>query len=197
MKAVALYIGLLVFFSGLSQLMRYFSTAGERRSRWQLVTAEMDVLVGGWLLISGNFRLLVLFPLFMLAAYILTRGILLVVYYFRAKALIRSPRLYFFAAVSQVLLSGALAMMPLFAAKVFVYVMGAGLIWCGFTSVSLWREAKGRISAVLLAADGNGLPTASQILLCPGKFFRRREIVDDIIKKEILAGRFRMGGCIE
>lgn len=142
MTAVALYIGFLIFFSGLSQLMRYRSTEQERRSRWQLVVAVMDILFGGWLLVSGNYLLLVFFLPFMLAAYVLTRGILLFVYYFRAKELIKSPKLYLLAAAVQVILGAALAMMPIFAAKVFVYAMGVGLIWNGFTSFSMWREAR-------------------------------------------------------
>lgn len=142
MEAVALYIGFLVFFGGLSQLMRYFGTAGDKRSRWQLVTAAMDILFGGWLLISGNYLLLVLFLPFMLAAYVLTRGLLLFVYYFRAKATVKSPHLFLLAAAVQVVLGLALALMPVFAAKVFVYAMGAGLVWCGFTTFSMWREVK-------------------------------------------------------
>ena len=98
MEAVALYIGFLVFFGGLSQLMRYFGTPGEKRSRWQLVTAAMDILFGGWLLISGNYLLLVIFLPFMLAAYVLTRGLLLFVYYFRARETVKSPHLFLLAA---------------------------------------------------------------------------------------------------
>lgn len=142
MEAVALYIGFLVFFGGLSQLMRYFGTPGEKRSRWQLVTAAMDILFGGWLLISGNYLLLVLFLPFMLAAYVLTRGLLLFVYYFRAKETVKSPHLFLLAAAVQVVLGLALALMPVFAAKVFVYAMGAGLVWCGFTSFTMWRDVK-------------------------------------------------------
>ena len=128
MEAVALYIGFLVFFGGLSQLMRYFGTPGEKRSRWQLVTAAMDILFGGWLLISGNYLLLVIFLPFMLAAYVLTRGLLLFVYYFRARETVKSPHLFLLAAAVQVVLGLALALMPVFAAKVFVYAMGAGLV---------------------------------------------------------------------
>ncbi len=142
MEAVALYIGFLVFFGGLSQLMRYFGTPGEKRSRWQLVTAAMDILFGGWLLISGNYLLLVIFLPFMLAAYVLTRGLLLFVYYFRARETVKSPHLFLLAAAVQVVLGLALALMPVFAAKVFVYAMGAGLVWCGFTSFTMWRDVK-------------------------------------------------------
>lgn len=142
MEAVALYIGFLVFFGGLSQLMRYFGTPGEKRSRWQLVTAAMDILFGGWLLISGNYLLLVIFLPFMLVAYVLTRGLLLFVYYFRARETVKSPHLFLLAAAVQVVLGLALALMPVFAAKVFVYAMGAGLVWCGFTSFTMWRDVK-------------------------------------------------------
>lgn len=142
MEAVALYIGFLVFFGGLSQLMRYFGTPGEKRSRWQLVTAAMDILFGGWLLISGNYLLLVIFLPFMLATYVLTRGLLLFVYYFRARETVKSPHLFLLAAAVQVVLGLALALMPVFAAKVFVYAMGAGLVWCGFTSFTMWRDVK-------------------------------------------------------
>lgn len=142
MEAVALYIGFLVCFSGLSQLLRYGSTPAAARSQWQLVMAVLDVLFGGWLLLSGNYLLLVLFLPFMFAAYVLTRGLLLFVYYFRAKETVRSPHLFLLAAAVQVIFGGALAMMPLFAAAVFIYAVGAGLIWCGFTSFTLWRDVK-------------------------------------------------------
>ena len=93
LSAVGLYAGFLVFFGGLSQLMRYFGTAGERRSRWQLVTAALDVLFGGWLLVSGYYVLLAAFLPFMMAGYILARGILLFVYYFRAKETVKGASL--------------------------------------------------------------------------------------------------------
>jgi len=35
-----------------------------------------------------------------------------------------------------------LALMPLFAAAVFVYAVGAGMLWCGFTTFTAWREKK-------------------------------------------------------
>ncbi len=142
MEAVALYIGFLIFFSGASQLLRYHATSGESRSRWQLVTAVLDLLFGGWLLLSGNYLLLVFFLPFMLAAYVLTRGLLLFVFYFRAKSQVKNPHVFLLAAAVQVILGAALAMMPLFAAKVFVYAMGAGLVWCGFTSFALFRDGK-------------------------------------------------------
>lgn len=47
MEAVALYIGFLVCFSGLSQLLRYGSTPAEARSRWQLVMAVLECSSAG------------------------------------------------------------------------------------------------------------------------------------------------------
>ena len=142
MEAVAMYAGFFILFGGITQLMRFFGTPGEKRSRWQLVMAAMDTLFGAWLLMSGNYLLLVVFLPFMLAAYVLTRGLLLFVYYFRGKATVAQPHVYLLGAAVQVVLGIVLAMMPLFAAKVFIYAVGAGLLWCGFTTFTAWREIK-------------------------------------------------------
>lgn len=140
LEAVALYAGFLILFSGLSQLMRFFGTPDAMRSRWQLVMAVMDTLFGGWLLFSGNYLLLAVFIPYMFAAYVLMRGILLFVYYARGRASVVNPHVYLLAASVQVVLGIGLALMPLFAAAVFIYAIGAGMIWCGFTTFAAWRE---------------------------------------------------------
>lgn len=142
MEAIALYAGMLILGSGISQLLRYFGTPGELRSRWQLVMALMDTLFGGWLLLSGNYMLLAVFLPYMFAAYVLTRGILLIVYYVRGKSTVASPHVYLLAAAVQIILGIALTLMPLFAATVFIYAAGAGMLWCGFTTFAAWREKK-------------------------------------------------------
>lgn len=142
MEAIALYVGCLIFFGGISQLARYFTAAREVRSGWQLVMALVDTLFGGWLLTSGAYMLFAVFMPYMLAGYILARGILLFVYYFRGRA-VASPAICLLAAAVQVVLGAALAVMPLFAAKVFVYAAGAGLLWTGFSCFASWRERGG------------------------------------------------------
>ena len=114
--------------------------SAENRSLLRLVMAIVDILFGLWLLSSGNWRWLILFMPYMFAAYILMRGGMLITFYFQNRAHIPSPHMYLLAAVGQILVGGAMFMMPLFAMKLFIYVAGLGLLWCGFTNFTAWRE---------------------------------------------------------
>ena len=140
MEMAAIYAGVAIFMSGVSQLMRHLTASTENRSLLRLVMAGVDILFGLWLLSSGNWRWLILFMPYMFAAYILMRGGMLITFYFQNRAHIPSPHMYLLAAIGQILVGGAMFMMPLFAMKLFIYVAGLGLLWCGFTNFTAWRE---------------------------------------------------------
>ena len=140
MEMAAIYAGVAIFMSGISQLMRHLTTSAENRSLLRLIMAGVDILFGLWLLSSGNWRWLILFMPYMFTAYILMRSGMLLTFYAKNRAQIPSPHMYLLAAVGQILVGGAMFMMPLFAMKLFIYVAGLGLLWCGFTNFTAWRE---------------------------------------------------------
>ena len=140
LEALGLYIGFLLLLGGISQILRFFGTEEGKRSRWQMVIAVVDTLFGLWLIASGAYMVLAALLPFMMAGYILARGILLFVYYKRAKATVSHPAMYLAAAAGQVILGIAMTFMPLFAAKVFIYAVGFALLWSGFTCFTAWRD---------------------------------------------------------
>lgn len=140
LEALGLYLGFLILFGGLSQILRFFSTEEGKRSRWQLVMAVVDALFGLWLVAGGAYMLLAAFLPFMMAGYILARGILLIVYFVRGRATVAHPAVYLASAAGQIILGIAMAFMPVFAAKVFIYAAGLALLWSGFTCFTAWRE---------------------------------------------------------
>lgn len=140
MEMAAIYAGVAIFMSGVSQLMRHLTASAENRSLLRLIMAVVDILFGLWLLSSGNWRWLIFFMPYMFAAYILMRGGMLITFYLQNRDKIPSPHLYLLAAAGQIILGAAMFMMPLFAMKLFIYVAGLGLLCCGFTNFTAWRE---------------------------------------------------------
>ena len=142
MEMAAIYAGVAIFMSGVSQMMRHLTTTAENRSGVRLLMAGFDILFGIWLLTSGNYKWLIVLMPYMFAAYILMRGGMLITFYLKNKSQIPSPHIYILAAAGQILVGAAMFFMPLYAMKIFIYVAGIGLIWCGFTNFTAWREMK-------------------------------------------------------
>ncbi len=142
LEMAAIYAGVAIFMGGVTQLMRHLTSASEERSVLRLIMAGVDIIFGAWLLTSGNYKWLIVFMPYMFAAYILMRGGMLITFYAKNREHIPSPHLYLLAAAGQIILGAAMFMMPLFAMKIFLYVAGLGLIWCGFTNFTAWRESK-------------------------------------------------------
>lgn len=132
------YLGFLMLFSGVSQLVRYASGKAAR-SVWQLLIALVDVLFGLWLLGSGNFLYVAAFlPLFF-AGYMAARGVLMGVFYVKHKDILPARHMYLLCAAGQVLLGLFLLARPLIAAYTLIYAVGIGLLWCGFSTFYAWR----------------------------------------------------------
>ena len=140
MEMAAIYAGVAIFMSGVSQLMRHLTASMENRSILRFIMAIIDILFGLWLLSSGNWRWLILFMPYMFAAYILMRGGMLITFYLQNRGYILSPRMYLLTAIGQILVGGAMFVMPLFAMKLFIYIAGFSLLWCGFTNFTIWKE---------------------------------------------------------
>lgn len=140
LDAMGWYVGFVLVFSGISKLLRYMTGMKEVRTGWLLTGGVIDLAFGLWLWGSGNFVIMAaLLPLFF-AGYMVAHGILLMVYYYRQKRQVARPHLYVLSAVIQALLGVVLLAQPMMAAAVFVYTIGIGLLWCGFTNFVAWRE---------------------------------------------------------
>lgn len=74
------------------------------------------------------------------AIYILLRGIFMIILRSKKKEALRSPGLYMAAAVVQILLGLALILRPDAAGLLFMYMVGAALIWTGISTFLTWRK---------------------------------------------------------
>ncbi len=96
MEMAAIYAGVAIFMSGVSQMMRHLTATAENRSGVRLLMAGFDILFGIWLLTSGNYKWLIVLMPYMFAAYILMRGGMLITFYLKTKSQIPSPLLYLY-----------------------------------------------------------------------------------------------------
>ena len=53
--SIAMFMCLAILFYGIMQVASYFSFEKEHRSGWLLVVGILSILLGGWMLFSGNF----------------------------------------------------------------------------------------------------------------------------------------------
>lgn len=105
--------------------------------------AVLDTAFGLWMMISLAFAVVAFMLPLLFALYILLRGIFMMILRSRKQASLRNPRLYMAAAVVQILLGLLLVFRPDAAGLLFMYMVGAALIWSGISTFLTWRKQGG------------------------------------------------------
>ena len=141
--AVGYYIGVVLVLGGVCQILRWMKTEGAGRSLWHLLMAVLDTAFGLWMMISLAFAVVAFMLPLLFALYILLRGIFMMILRSRKQASLRNPRLYMVAAVVQILLGLLLVFRPDAAGLLFMYMVGAALIWTGISTFLTCRKQDG------------------------------------------------------
>ena len=138
--AVGYYVGFVLVLGGVCQILRYVKTDSRYRSSWHLLIAILDTAFGLWMMMSLAFAVVAFMLPLLFAIYILLRGIFMIILRSKKKEALRSPGLYMAAAVVQILLGLALILRPDAAGLLFMYMVGAALIWTGISTFLTWRK---------------------------------------------------------
>jgi uncharacterized membrane protein HdeD (DUF308 family) len=138
--AVGYYVGFVLVLGGVCQILRYVKTDSRYRSPWHLLIAILDTAFGLWMMMSLAFAVVAFMLPLLFAIYILLRGIFMIILRSKKKEALRSPGLYMAAAVVQILLGLALIFRPDAAGLLFMYMVGAALIWTGISTFLTWRK---------------------------------------------------------
>lgn len=138
--AVGYYVGFVLVLGGVCQILRYVKTDNRYRSPWHLLIAILDTAFGLWMMMSLAFAVVAFMLPLLFAIYILLRGIFMIILRSKKKEALRSPGLYMAAAVVQILLGIALILRPDAAGLLFMYMVGAALIWTGISTFLIWRK---------------------------------------------------------
>ncbi len=141
--AVGYYIGFVLVLGGVCQILRWMKTEDASRSLWHLLMAVLDVAFGLWMMISLAFAVVAFMLPLLFALYILLRGIFMMILRSRKQESLRNPGLYMAAAVVQILLGLLLVFRPDAAGLLFMYLVGAALIWSGISTFLTWRKQSG------------------------------------------------------
>lgn len=142
--AVGYYVGFVLVLGGVCQILRYVKTDSRYHSPWHLLIAILDTAFGLWMMMSLAFAVVAFMLPLLFAIYILLRGIFMIILRSKKKEALRSPGLYMAAAVVQILLGIALILRPDAAGLLFMYMVGAALIWTGISTFLTWRKQADR-----------------------------------------------------
>lgn len=138
--AVGYYLGFVLVLGGVCQILRYIKTDSQYRSLWHLLIAVLDTAFGLWMMMSLAFAVVASMLPLLFALYILLRGIFMIILRSRKKEAVRNPGLYMAAALVQILLGMLLVFRPDAAGLLFMYMVGAALIWTGISTFLTWRK---------------------------------------------------------
>lgn len=138
--AVGYYLGFVLVLGGVCQILRYIKTDSQYRSLWHLLIAVLDTAFGLWMMMSLAFAVVASMLPLLFALYILLRGIFMIILRSRKKEAVRNPGLYMAAALVQILLGLLLVFRPDAAGLLFMYMVGAALIWTGISTFLTWRK---------------------------------------------------------
>ena len=139
---MAVYIGISMLLSGVSEIALYFNDEPEKRSAWMLAEGMLATLLGIWAVFGRGAAVLVAVLPFLFAVWVMTSGILRIAGAFSMKASDSEKACMLFLGILNAVLGFVLLFSPYFSAAVAAYAIAFMFIAYGIHSIYIFFVLK-------------------------------------------------------